>query len=149
MLDFHIASLYGVETRTLKQNLKRNINRFPDDFMFQLTPTEWKELITNCDNLGGAKFSPATPFAFTEQGVAMLSGILRSEKAISVNIAVMRAFVKMRELIDDNKDIRTKMDELEKKYDKQFKIVFDALRELIVQNNEPRNAIGFKTGNKK
>ena len=110
MLDFHIASLYEVETRTLKQHLKRNINRFPEDFMFQLTQTEWKEVITICDNLGGAKFSPATPYAFTEQGVAMLSGILRSEKAISVNIAVMRAFVKMRELIDDNKDIRKKLD---------------------------------------
>lgn len=146
MLDFHIASLYEVETRTLKQHLKRNINRFPEDFMFQLTQTEWKEVITICDNLGGAKFSPATPYAFTEQGVAMLSGILRSEKAISVNIAVMRAFVKMRELIDDNKDIRKKLDELEIKYDKQFKIVFDSLRELIIKNNEPRNTIGFKTG---
>ena len=147
MLDFHIASLYQVETRTLKQQVKRNLNRFPDDFMFQLMQQERKELITNCDSLGGAKFSPATPFAFTEQGVAMLSGILRSERAISVNIAVMRAFVKLRELVEDNKDIRNKLDELELKYDKQFKIVFDALRELIVQKNEPRPEIGFKKRN--
>ena len=144
MLDFHIAMLYEVETRTLKQHLKRNMTRFPDDFMFRLTETEWKELITNCDNLGGAKFSPATPYAFTEQGVAMLSGILRSEKAISVNIAVMRAFVKLRELAEDNGDLKKKLDDLEMKYDKQFKIVFDALRELIVQKNEPRPEIGFK-----
>jgi hypothetical protein len=144
MLDFHIAMLYEVETRTLKQHLKRNMARFPDDFMFRLTEQEWKELITNCDNLGAAKFSPATPYAFTEQGVAMLSGILRSEKAISVNIAVMRAFVKLRELAEDNRDIKKKLDDLEIKYDKQFKIVFDALRELIIQKNEPRPEIGFK-----
>jgi hypothetical protein len=149
MLDFHIASLYQVETRTLKQQVKRNIKRFPGDFMFQLTENEWKELITNCDNLGGAKFSPATPYAFTEQGVAMLSGILRSDKAVIINIAIMRAFVKMREFIDENKDMRQKIEALESKYDKQFKIVFDALRELIVQNNEPRPAIGFKAGGKK
>jgi hypothetical protein len=80
MLDFHLAVLYEVETRVLKQQVKRNINRFPEDFMFQLTEIEWKELVTNCDNLGSIKFSPATPFAFSEQGVAMLSGILRSKK---------------------------------------------------------------------
>ena len=144
MLDFHIASLYEVETRTLKQHLKRNIKRFPDDFMFQLTELEWKEVITNCDNLGGAKFSPATPYAFTEQGVAMLAGILRSDKAIQVNIAVMRAFVKMRELIDSSKEISKKLEEMELKYDKQFKIVFDELRKIIVQKREPREPIGFK-----
>jgi len=149
MLDFHIATLYQVETRALKQQVKRNINRFPEDFMFQLTEMEWREVITNCDNLGGAKFSPATPFAFTEQGVAMLSGILKSEKAVAVNIAVMRAFVKMRELLDDNKVIKAKIDDLETKYDHQFKIVFDALRELIIEKNEPRIPIGFRVSDNK
>ncbi|MBL7103699.1 MAG: ORF6N domain-containing protein [Bacteroidales bacterium] len=145
MLDFHLAALYEVETRVLKQQVKRNINRFPEDFMFQLSETEWKELITNCDNLGSVKFSPTTPFAFTEQGVAMLSGVLRSEKAINVNIAIMRAFVQMRVLIDENKDLKKKLDIMESKYDQQFLVVFKAIRQLIEKKNEPRKPIGFKT----
>jgi hypothetical protein len=148
MLDFHLASLYEVETRALKQQVKRNLSRFPDDFMFQLSDTEWKELITNCDNLGANKFSPTTPFVFTEQGVAMLSGIIRSERAISVNISIMRAFVKMREYLDENKELKRKIDLLESKYDEQFKVVFDALRQLLVQKSEPRNRIGYKISNK-
>ncbi|NOU47525.1 MAG: ORF6N domain-containing protein [Bacteroidales bacterium] len=144
MLDFHLASLYEVETRALKQQVKRNLSRFPADFMFQLSDTEWKELITNCDNLGANKFSPATPFAFTEQGVAMLSGIIRSERAIHVNISIMRAFVKMREYLEENKELKKKIDSLESKYDEQFKVVFDALRQLLVQKSEPRNRIGYK-----
>ena len=112
MLDFHLAALYDVETRVLKQQVKRNINRIPEDFMFQLSETEWKELITNCGKLGSVKFSPTKPFAFTEQGVAMLSGVLRSEKAINVNIAIMRAFVQMRVLIDENKDLKKKLDKM-------------------------------------
>ena len=148
MLDFHLADLYEVETRVLKQQVKRNIDRFPGDFMFQLSETEWKELITNCDNLGSVKFSPATPFAFTEQGVAMLSGVLRSEKAIKVNIAIMRAFVRMRELIGQNKELKKKLDKMESKYDQQFRVVFDAIRQLIDKKNEPRNPVGFKTSKK-
>jgi hypothetical protein len=144
MLDFHLASLYEVETRALKQQVKRNLSRFPVDFMFQLSDTEWKELITNCDNLGANKFSPATPYAFTEQGVAMLSGIIRSERAINVNISIMRAFVKMREYIDENKELKKKIDSLESKYDEQFKVVFDALRQLLIQKSVPRNRIGYK-----
>lgn len=144
MLDFHLASLYEVETRALKQQVKRNLSRFPADFMFQLNETEWKELITNCDNLGANKFSPATPYAFTEQGVAMLSGMIRSERAININISIMRAFVKMREYIDENKDLKKKIDLLESKYDEQFKVVFDALRQLLVQKSEQRNRIGYK-----
>ncbi|MCD4790993.1 MAG: ORF6N domain-containing protein [Bacteroidales bacterium] len=148
MLDFQLAALYDVETRVLKQQVKRNINRFPEDFMFQLSETEWKELITNCDNLGSVKFSPTTPFAFTEQGVAMLSGVLRSEKAINVNISIMRAFVQMRVLIDENKDLKKKLDEMESKYDQQFRVVFEAIRQLIEKKNEPRNPVGFKTSKK-
>jgi len=148
MLDFHLAALYEVETRVLKQQVKRNINRFPEDFMFQLSETEWKELITICDKLGSVKFSPTTPFAFTEQGVAMLSGILRSEKAVKVNITIMRAFVRMRKLIDENKELKKKLDEIESKYDRQFQVVFEAIRQLIEKKKEPRNPIGFKTGKK-
>lgn len=143
MLDFHLATLYEVETRALKQQVKRNINRFPKDFMFQLAEAEWKEVITNCDNLGPIRFSPATPFAFTEQGVAMLSGILRSEKAIAVNITIMRAFVHMRKLIDQNRDLKKRLDHMESKYDKQFHVVFEAIRLLIEKKNEPRNPIGY------
>jgi chromosome condensin MukBEF ATPase and DNA-binding subunit MukB len=145
MLDFHLAMLYEVETRALKQQVNRNINRFPQDFMFQLTETEWKELITNCENLGSIRFSPTTPFAFSEQGVAMLSGVLRSEKAIAVNIAIMRAFVRIRELIDENKDLKKKLDEMENKYDQQFRVVFEAIRQLIEKKIEPRKSIGYKT----
>jgi hypothetical protein len=148
MLDFQIASLYEVETRVLKQQVKRNINRFPEDFMFQLSEQAWKELITNCDNLGSIKFSPTTPFAFTEQGIAMLSGVLRSEKAVKVNISIMRAFVRMRELIDENKELKQKLDGMESKYDQQFLVVFEAIRQLIEKKNEARKPIGFKTGKK-
>ncbi len=149
MLDFHLASLYEVENRALKQQVSRNKSRFSDDFMFKLSKNEWQELITNCDNLGNRKFSPTTPLAFTEQGVAMLSGILRSEKAIKVNIAIMRAFVKMRELIDENKDLRKKLDEMESKYDQQFQVVFEAIRQLIQKKNEPRKPVGYKLKPKK
>ena len=94
MLDFDLATMYEVETRSLKQAVRRNTDRFPDDFMFQLTKEEWQELITNCDNLPEtAKFSPSTPYAFTEQGVAMLSSVLTSKKALQVNISIMRVFV--------------------------------------------------------
>jgi hypothetical protein len=145
MLDFHLATLYEVETRVLKQQIKRNIDRFPEDFMFQLSESEWKELITNCDNLGSVKFSPATPFAFTEQGVAMLSGVLRSQRAVQVNISIMRAFVRMRQLMEENKELKKKLDEMESKYDKQFRVVFEALRKLIEKKKEPLKPVGFKT----
>lgn len=99
MLDFDLAELYQVETRVLKQAVKRNLDQFPDDFMFTLTKAEWKEVITICDNLpSGMKFSPVTPFAFTEQGVAMLSGVLKSKAAKLMNISIMRAFVILRQL---------------------------------------------------
>ena len=94
--------------------------------------------------LGSIKFSPATPFAFTEQGVAMLSGILRSDKAVKVNIAIMRAFVQMRELINENKELKSKLDEMENKYDKKFEVVFEAIKQLIEQKNKVRKPIGFK-----
>jgi hypothetical protein len=144
MLDFHLAMMYNVETRVLKQQIKRNLERFPEDFMFQLTDSEWRELITNCDKLGANKYSPATPLAFTEQGVAMLSGILRSPLAIKVNIAIMRAFVKMREIIEDNHELKEKVEQLEAKYDRQFSLVFEAIKLLLIKKEEPRKTVGFK-----
>ncbi|MBI3534593.1 MAG: ORF6N domain-containing protein [Deltaproteobacteria bacterium] len=136
MLDSDLAELYNVETKTLKRAVRRNINRFPEDFMFQLTPSEYENLrcqigtssLSGKFNHGGIRY---LPFVFTQEGVAMLSGVLHSEGAIGVNIASMRAFVKMRELLETNKDLAIKIAQLESKYDKQFKIVFDAIREII------------------
>jgi len=111
--------------------------------MFKLTSSEWSELITNCDKLGSRKFSPALPYAFTEQGIAMLSGILNSQKAIEVNIAIMRAFVKLRELMIEYNELRKRIETLEAKYDKQFGIVFEVIKELINQKSNPRKPVGY------
>lgn len=149
MLDFDLSEMYEVENRALKQAVKRNLDRFPNDFMFQLTKIEWQELITICDNLPeGIKFSPATPFAFTEQGVSMLSSVLKSKKALQVNIAIMRAFVFMRQYALTHKDLTEKLQELENKYDKQFKDVYDAINFLLQKDNQEiaqkqRKRIGY------
>jgi len=144
ILDFDLASLYGVETRALKQAVKRNLRRFPDDFMFALDETEIdfvlsQNVIPSKRYLGGA-----IPYAFTEQGVAMLSGILNSDRAIQVNISIMRAFVQLRQLISTHKDLIQKLSQIEKKYDEQFKLVFEALRQLIHKDPEPRKRIDYK-----
>ncbi|HSV88911.1 MAG TPA: ORF6N domain-containing protein [Bacteroidales bacterium] len=150
MLDFDLAEMYEVENRALKQAVKRNIDRFPNDFMFQLTKKEWQELITNCDNLPErVKYSPATPFAFTEHGVSMISSILKSKKAIQVNIAIMRAFVFIRQYALSHKDLTDKLKKLERKYNKQFKDIYEALSYLIGEKQklgdfENRERIGFK-----
>ena len=150
MMDFDLAELYEVENRALKQAVKRNIDRFPKDFMFTLTKAEWQKLITNCDKLPEkVKFSPATPFAFTEQGVAMLSSVLKSKKALQVNIAIMRAFVLVRQFILTNKELAAKLAKLERKYNKQFKDVYEALNYLMNEKQkqtdfDERERIGFK-----
>ena len=150
MFDFDLAEMYEVETRVLKQAVKRNTERFPKDFMFQLTKAEWQEVITNCDNLpNGIKFSPATPFAFTEQGVSMLSSILKSKKAINVNISIMRAFVVLREFALSNKELTAKLRQLETKYNKQFKDIYAAINYLLKKDEQEikfdkRNRIGFR-----
>lgn len=133
MFDFDLADLYKVETRALKQAVRRNIERFPEDFMFLLKKSEWHEVITICDNLmpDGVKFSPVPPFAFTEQGVAMLSGLLKSKEAIAINIAIMRTFVYIRQYAISHNELTQKLNELESKYDQQFKDVFDAINFLI------------------
>ena len=150
MLDFDLAELYETETRTLKQSFKRNLNRFPHDFMFQLTKTEWQELITICDKLPKSiKYSPATPYAFTEQGVAMLSGVLNSDKAIDVNIAIMRAFIALKQFALTNNELSNKLKELEKTYNKQFKDVYEAINYLLQKDKQEtsqseRKQIGYK-----
>jgi len=143
IFDFDLAEMYGVETRVLKQSVRRNIDRFPKDFMFQLTKKELNEVITNCDNLMQLKYTPVLPMVFTEQGVSMLSTVIRSKRAIKINIAIMRAFVQMRQLLEGNKELAKKIVELEKKYDGQFKTIFTAIRSLIYEKSQPRERIGF------
>jgi ORF6N domain-containing protein len=145
MLDTDLAKLYGVPTKVLNQAVKRNATRFPADFMFQLTSKETAALrsqIVTSKSRGGRQYRP---YAFTEQGVAMLSSVLHSERAIQVNIAIMRAFVQLREMIGSNKGLARRLNELEKKYDSQFRVVFDAIRELMAEPEPRVKRIGFKT----
>jgi hypothetical protein len=149
ILDFDLAELYGVETRALKQAVRRNLDRFPADFMFELTTAEGKSLVSQTVIPTRGKLGGAVPMAFTEQGVAMLSGVLRSPRAVQVNIAIMRAFVRLREMLMSNADLARKLLALENKYDAHFRIVFDAIRELMTgppPSQKPR--IGFHPQNK-
>jgi ORF6N domain len=142
MLSTDLAQLYEVAPKVLMQAVKRNSNRFPDDFMFQLTRAEYTTLKSQfvTSSWGGAR---TAPYAFTEQGVAMLSSVLRSQRAVQVNIAIMRAFVKLREILASNRALAGRLDAMEKKYDKHFKVVFDAIRELMAPAEKPQRRIGF------
>ena len=154
MLDFQLAELYGVETRALKQQVRRNIRRFPIDFMFELTNDEIENMVSQSVIPSKSYFGGAKAMAFTEQGVAMLSSVLRSDRAVQVNIAIMRTFVKLRELISTHKELAVKLGELERKlekHDKQIHTVFEAIRQLMAPPVKPKNALGFqieKTGKK-
>ena len=143
MLDRDLAELYEVETRSLIQAVKRNKDRFPSEFMFQLTKDEKEEVITICDHLQKLRFSAVLPYVFTEQGVAMLSSVLNSKRAIQVNIQIMKTFIKLREYIESHKDLKEKIEDLEKKYDKQFQAVFDAIKYLTKPEIKPKRKIGF------
>jgi hypothetical protein len=164
MFDADLAKLYGVSTKGLNQALRRNRERFPDDFVFQLTAEEfaalrsqsatsrpkephpqalqsnWSQFVTSSRKHRGARYRP---YAFTEQGVAMLSSVLRSQRAVEVNIAIMRTFVQLRRLMDTNRDLARKIEALEKKYDEQFADVFAAIKELVAPPATPRKQIGF------
>ena len=161
MFDADLAMLYGVEVRSLNQAVARNRKRFPADFAFQLTDDELaalksqlvisksptsqasrlrSQIVTSNTGRGGRRY---LPYAFTEQGVAMLSSVLRSARAVEVNIAIMRTFVQLRRLMDSNRDLARKIESLEKKYDEQFSAVFAAIKELITQPPSPRKRIGF------
>lgn len=146
MIDRDLADLYQVPTKVMNQAVRRNKDRFPEGFMFQLTKDERNEVVTNCDHLVDLKFSPHMPYAFTEQGVAMLSSILRSKRAIQVNIQIMKTFVQLRKMYSENKELARKLENMEKKYDSQFKVVFDALRKLISPPDPPKRPIGFRVG---
>ena len=145
ILDFVLAPMYGVTTKTLVQAVRRNHDRFPNDFMYQLTPHEVTRLRSQIVTSNGRGGRRRRPYAFTEQGVAMLSSVLRSERAVRVNVEIMRAFVRLRRLLVSHAELAHKLEELEKKYDAQFRVVFDAIRELMtpVDPTEKRR-IGFR-----
>ena len=149
LLDADLALLYGVETGALNRAVKRNIGRFPEDFMFQLSAEEWESLkcqigISSSHGPGGRR---GLPYAFTEQGVAMLSSVLQSSRAVEVNIAIMRTFVQLRRLMDSNRDLARKIEAMEEKYDEKFAAVFNAIKQLIADDQErkaqPKRRIGF------
>ena len=146
MLDASLASLYGVETRVLVQAVKRNRRRFPEDFMFQLSKKEFDELRTEdlSSTSWGGRRTP--PYAFTEQGVAMLSSVLNSARAVDVNVEIMRTFVRLREMISKRGDLTKRLDELESRYDAKFRTVFEAIRALLNEEIKPRRRIGFRAG---
>ena len=146
MLDRDLAELYEVTTFNLNKAVKRNHGRFPEDFMFQLREEEFIALkfqigMSKQTGRGGRRY---LPYAFTEQGVAMLSSVLRSKRAVQVNIEIMRTFARLRQMIVSNKELARRLAELEKKYDRQFKVVFDAIRELMTPPKTPVRRIGFQ-----
>lgn len=143
MLDIDLAAIYGVTTKRLNEQVKRNASRFPADFMFQLTELEKAEVVANCDHLARLKFSPHLPYAFTEHGALMLANVLNSESAANTSVMVVRAFVQLRQMLASNTELARKLESLEKKYDAQFKVVFDAIRQLMAPPAKPKREIGF------
>ena len=153
MLDRDLAEMYGVETRVLNQSVSRNVTRFPEDFMFQITDEEFKVVMSRSSTIksAGRGGTRKLPFAFTEQGVAMLSSVLRSERAIQVNIQIIRVYTRMKQLLLDNKELWLKLEKIEEalfKKDEEVQIIFDTLKKLLVQEEKPRNEIGFLANRK-
>lgn len=146
ILDYVLAELYGIETRALKQAVRRNRSRFPADFMFELSAKEIGSLVSHFVIPSVRKFGGSKPMAFTEQGVAMLSSVLKSERAVKVNITIMRAFVQLRETLETNRELARKFDQLEKqvgKHDAEIAAIIDAIRQLVAPLEKPRREIGF------
>jgi hypothetical protein len=148
MIDNDLALLYGVPTKALKQQVKRNIGRFPEDFMFELTKSEKDELVTNCDRLSFLKHSSINPMVFTEQGVSMLSSVLHSEKAIKINIEIMRAFARYRSLLRENENLKKEILKLDNKLNQAFKYLLDKIDALHQKTIIPRKPVGFKIKSK-
>lgn len=147
MLDRDIAGLYGVKTKRLNEQVKRNGTRFPEDFMFQLTKWEKEELVANCDRFEALKHSTINPYAFTEQGVAMLSSVLKSDRAIQVNIQIMRVFTRLRQMLATHKELAQKLDEHEQRiaqHDNEIANIFEAIRQLMAPPETTTKKIGFK-----
>ncbi|MBC9929191.1 ORF6N domain-containing protein [Chitinophaga qingshengii] len=146
MIDKDLADLYCVPTKRLNEQVKRNLKRFPEDFMFQLTVEEKEEVVAKCDHLHALKFSPNMPYAFTEHGAVMLASALNSDRAIAVNIQIVRIFIRMREMILTHKDILLKIEQIEKRvsdHDEQMALVFEYVKQLLSSPQEPRVKIGF------
>jgi hypothetical protein len=144
IIDADLAALYGVPTKRLNEQVRRNAGRFPEDFSFQLSPTDKAEVVANCDHLARLRFSPSLPHAFTEHGAIMAANVLNGERAVAMSVHVVRAFVRLRELVEAHKDLVKRLDELETRYDEQFKVVFDAIRELMAPPApKPKRKIGF------
>jgi hypothetical protein len=144
MLDVDLALIYGVTTKRLNEQVKRNRDRFPADFMFRVTKREKAEVVANCDHLRKLRFSPTVPYAFTEHGTIMLASVLNSRVAIEASVQIVRAFVRLREMLSSHKNLARKLAELERHYDHQFRAVFDAIRQLMVEDQQPRKQIGFR-----
>ena len=147
MIDRDLAELYGVTTKRLNQQVKRNLKRFPADFMFQLTEEEKGEVVTFCDHLHGLKFSPQLPYVFTEHGAVMLASVLNSDQAIEVNVQIIRIFTRMREMLMSNQEILLKLEQLERKvgsHDGDIEMIFKYLKQLISQPEKPRPRVGFR-----
>ncbi len=143
MLDKDLAEMYGVETKKFNRSVKRNSSRFPSDFMFQLTKEEAQASRYQFGTLKRGQNIKYLPYAFTEQGVAMLSSVLNSERAVQVNIQIIRTFTKLREILSENKQLAEKIEGMESKYDKQISIIFEALRSLMIEEAKPKKKIGF------
>ena len=144
ILDVHLAELYGVETRVLKQAVKRNLNRFPPDFMFELNEEEMDSMVSHSVIPHRKYFGGASPFAFTEPGVAMLSSVLKSNKAVEMNIAIIRTFVALRKMATNYEEIMHKLHQMEQEYGEKFSMVVSALERLFIPENPPRKKIGFR-----
>lgn len=150
MIDSDLAELYGVTTKRLNEQVKRNINRFPEDFMFRLTEKEKKEVVAICDHLTNLKFSPYLPYVFSEYGAVMLASVINSKRAIQVNIQIVRIFIRMRELLLNHKDLLLEMERIREqvsKHDKKIEMIFSAIKQLIEKKEEhppERKPIGYK-----
>jgi phage regulator Rha-like protein len=153
MIDRDLAELYGVETKYLNRQVKRNIQRFPEEFMFQLSAEERDQLVTICHRFKTMKHSSAMPYAFTEHGVAMLASVLKSERAVKISINIIKAFVKLREILSTHKELANKFNELERKIEKhdgEIRMIFDAIRALMApQETKKKEQIGFRGGKRK
>ena len=144
MIDADLAALYGVSTKRLKEQVRRNADRFPADFMFKLTSKEKAEVVANCDHLSRLRFSPYLPYAFTEHGTLMLANVLSSPRAVRASVQIIRTFVRLREMLSSNLELARKLEALEKKYDQQFKIVFEAVQQLLTEPDRQKRPIGFR-----
>ena len=151
MLDADLATIFGTTTKRLNQQVKRNFDRFPLDFLFQLTDEEKEWVVTNCDHLKQLRFSPVNPYAFTEHGTIMVAMVLNTPVAAEASVVIVRAFIKLREILLQNKDLAKRLGEMEAKYDHQFKAIFDAIRKLmqLVPTETKRTRVGYRRSNEK